>query len=97
MMSDGTLVKEIAYDWFYSAENGEEVCRAMVGDIYCYPTHSGGWHEMPMPEAYKADKIVYHEPRGEGDRHYADIYKPDGTVIRTFNLSSVTFMKDGEA
>lgn len=33
--------------------------------------------------------IEYHEPLGDGDRHYADIYYSDDTIVRHFNIDSV--------
>ena len=36
------------------------------------------------------DKIEYHEPRGDGDRHYCDITIGVETT-RVFNLSEVCF------
>ena len=37
--------------------------------------------------------IEYHEPQGEGDKHYCDVYLQDGTVQREFNLNRITFIE----
>jgi len=39
-------------------------------------------------------KIEYHAAQGDGDRHYCDIIKDDNSVIRVFNLDSITFTKE---
>jgi hypothetical protein len=31
-------------------------------------------------------QIKYHNPSGEGDKHYCDCYYEDGTVIRVFDV-----------
>ena len=33
--------------------------------------------------------IEYHEPLGDGDRHYVDIYYSDGPIVSRFNIDSV--------
>lgn len=35
--------------------------------------------------------IVYHAPVGEGDRHYCDVIKNDGTMYRIFNINNIAF------
>lgn len=45
----------------------------------------------PLPDAWRAIKIVYHFPEMPGDLHYCDIYKLDGTVARLFDLGEVVF------
>ena len=37
------------------------------------------------------ERLLYHTPRGVGDKHYIDVYYKDGSVIRCFNIDSVTF------
>ena len=34
-------------------------------------------------------EILYHQPTGEGDRHYCDIFSDDGTQVRVFNLNKI--------
>ena len=36
--------------------------------------------------------IEYHEPKGEGDRHYCDVTMEDGIINREFNLNSIVFV-----
>jgi len=33
--------------------------------------------------------MTYHEPKGDGDKHYVDIEYSNGKTIREFNLNSV--------
>jgi hypothetical protein len=35
------------------------------------------------------DRIMYHEPRGEGDQHYCDIYYVNGSLERIFRPDSI--------
>lgn len=44
---------------------------------------------------YLCDKINYHEPRGEGDSHYCDIYKGEN-FTRLFSPSKIEFEKIDE-
>ena len=39
-------------------------------------------------------KIEYHEPVGNGDCHYCDIYFEGGTISRVFNLNEVVFKEE---
>lgn len=39
------------------------------------------------------ERILYHTPRGVGDKHYVDAYSKDGTVIRYFNMDTIIFGK----
>jgi hypothetical protein len=41
----------------------------------------------------KVEKMEYHEPRGEGDKHYVDAYYTDGTKIRFFIFDSIEFQQ----
>jgi len=40
--------------------------------------------------SFACDRIDYHMPQGEGDRHYVDIYKND-RIIRIFNPTKIEF------
>lgn len=42
---------------------------------------------------YGCDKIEYHQPMGEGDRHYVDVYRGK-TVYRLFNPTKIEFEVD---
>lgn len=35
--------------------------------------------------------IKYHQPQGEGDRHYVDVIYTDGSCHRVFNPDTVRF------
>ena len=41
-------------------------------------------------------QIEYHEPMGEGDQHYCDIYYDDGDVVRMFRPDFITFELESE-
>lgn len=41
------------------------------------------------------EKIKYHEPRGEGDKHYCDVYK-ENVVNRVFEPKEVIFKREKE-
>jgi hypothetical protein len=38
-----------------------------------------------------ADKIEYHEPCGEGDKHYIDVFYKDGIIRRIFAFTDIYF------
>lgn len=40
-------------------------------------------------------ELIYHEPLGEGDRHYVDSYFDNGEIVRHFNFDSIT-IRQGE-
>ena len=42
----------------------------------------------------KVKSITYHVPRGEGDRHFCDIYYVNGTKIRVFNINKIEWKDD---
>lgn len=47
-------------------------------------------------EDYEVDingvtKIFYHEPSGEGDKHYCDVEFLDKPSVRVFNINKVVF------
>jgi len=44
----------------------------------------------------KVVRIVYHEPQGEGDRHYVDITYNSGEKVRMFNIESIGLESEGE-
>lgn len=41
-------------------------------------------------------KMIYHEPVGEGDRHYVDIYT-DEDIARVFDILWVSWSEDNES
>ena len=73
----GIKCTEVFYDWHYTNTNGEE---------YGYRSTT------PSANRETASKIIYHEPLGAGDQHYADIFYEDGRVTRVFNLDAVNFV-----
>jgi hypothetical protein len=42
------------------------------------------------------DKIEYHSPMGEGDKHYCDVIYSNGKIKRVFNLNAVVFTEKKE-
>ena len=42
------------------------------------------------------DRIEYHEPQGEGDAHYCDVYYTNGYEYRVFKPDSILFSNDKE-
>lgn len=36
-------------------------------------------------------EIKYHTPRGDGDRHFVDVYYNNGRSYRYFNIESIGF------
>lgn len=71
-----SVIKGINFNWFASAENGEEFTNRTVGIVY---------------GQLKVDKIVEHSAAGEGDKWYYDIHYSDGSKERVFNPNSVFF------
>ena len=49
-------------------------------------------HEVGM---HQCKKIEYHPPRGEGDRHYVDIYLGNKKITRVFDISAIDFYEEG--
>ena len=50
-----------------------------------------GEHLFRIDEKPKVVDIQYHEPQGEGDQHYCDIYLSDGIMKRVFRPESISF------
>jgi len=36
-------------------------------------------------------KIEYHEPVGEGDRHFVDVHSDNGVITRVFAIDEIQF------
>lgn len=71
------IIKSINYNWFTSNENGEEFTNRNVGSEY--------YGRLTV------SKIEEHNPMGEGDRWFYDIYYSDGSVERVFNPNQVFY------
>ena len=41
--------------------------------------------------------IEYHEPLGDGDRHYVDIHYSDDVIVRYFNIDGVCWKSTEDA
>lgn len=55
-------------------------------------TKDGAFYEVGIRRNFSSVFITsmeYHEPLGDGDRHYVDIHYSDGTIVRRFNIDSV--------
>lgn len=74
-------IKSILYNWFYTAEAGEEYVYFEVGK------------EKPIAGCLSATKIVEGETK---DKTYYDIYFDNGTIERVFNASQVTYYNEEE-
>jgi hypothetical protein len=42
------------------------------------------------------EKMLYHSPCGEGDRHFVDVYTTNGECIREFNPIEIIFEKHSD-
>ena len=42
------------------------------------------------------EKIEYHQPSGEGDAHYVDVFQTDGVVRRIFRPDEVIFQQEAK-
>jgi hypothetical protein len=40
------------------------------------------------------ESITYHEPMGEGDAHYCDVFYSNGSCDRIFKPDSIEFVKE---
>ena len=58
----------------------------------CYGDGNEDYFTTDKSTTYGCDKIVYHEPQGEGDAHYCDIYKGEN-FTRLFSPSKIQFNK----
>lgn len=43
---------------------------------------------------HEITKIKYHEPRGEGDKHFVDVNFENGVTTRFFDVVSIQFNKE---
>ena len=41
-------------------------------------------------------EIKYHEPHGEGDKHFVDISFESGAVVRCFDVINIQFVAKGD-
>jgi len=59
---------------------------------WCYGTTNETMEEK-MYEVGKnnVSEMRYHEPKSEGDRHYVDVDFDNGSMIRAFNPTEITF------
>ena len=65
-----------------------KVIRAHVN--WFYTDEGEAWERITV--GYNGvEKIDYHEPVGEGDKHFIDVFGKDGCVSRHFNINSVEF------
>ena len=69
----------------------QKKCRYIARVEYNWFTTSESGEEYDIAEVVDrgVKRIDYHQPHGEGDRHYCDIHYADGTGARVFNLNRV--------
>lgn len=72
-------VKSITYNWFQEGNTANG-----IGENYY--SHTVGKNGVI--------DIIYHEPIGEGDKHFCDIHF-ENSYTRVFNLNSVEFELGG--
>lgn len=66
----------------------DEVKRAW----WCFGTTDSTMEEREyIIGEHDVDKIYYHEPLGDGDRHYVDVIFHNGDQIRAFNPTEIGF------
>lgn len=75
-------IKGIKYNWFATPENGEEFSSWFIG--------------MNYRNDISVIKIKEHQPAGEGDKWYYDVFLSDGTMERIFNPNVVVFDNEEE-
>lgn len=51
--------------------------------------------EYEKENKYSCQFMRYHEPQGEGDAHYVDVFHWDGKVTRVFRPDEVVFKSEG--
>lgn len=49
------------------------------------------WLNKEVDEGITVTRIEYHEPRGEGDAHYCDVYMNNGKMRRVFRPDNIDF------
>jgi len=67
------IVTQFIYDWHQVSDENS----------------SGEDYGIMKIENQNVESIIYHEPRGEGDKHYCTVTYKDGSKQRFFNLNSV--------
>ena len=58
-------------------------------DRWSTGTNSPSWENIEV--GFSIKRITYHEPRGEGDAHYCDVFFIQGHMERFFRPRSVVF------
>lgn len=91
VLTEGILVKEVHYNWFYSAENGEEYSVYSTEETYEYLGSDGKKHTYYRDQKFLAEQIIYHQPVGEGDKHFCYVRMKDGTNILVFNINKIIY------
>ena len=65
---------------------------------FCYNWYAtneyGEEFESISVEQGNVEKMEYHNPAGEGDKHYVDVYFKNGISKRYFNLNELQFRSD---
>lgn len=51
-------------------------------------------NECIIVGVHDVTELRYHYPKGEGDRHYVDVYENGELVLRRFDIVSVGFEKE---
>ena len=60
---------------------------------WCYSNEIGQESSNYEVGKYGVKEIEYHQPAGEGDRHYCDVIFENGYERRIFNLNAITYKK----
>ncbi len=66
---------------------------AIITNWYATPENGEEYIQYRIGSG-EVGRIDYHEPKGEGDQHYADIHFNDGHMLREFRPTTVEFSKD---
>ena len=62
---------------------------AFTLDRWSTDTNSPSWETVEV--GFTIKRITYHEPMGEGDAHYCDVFFTNGNMERYFRPRSVVF------
>ena len=72
--------------------------KAFITNWYAY-SNENEYGENFLYLRYKDKSVAtirYHEPAGDGDAHYCDVYFKDGQYKRYFNINEVEFFSEKE-
>ena len=70
-----------------------KLCRYIECDWWYSQSLGEDYHTYTVGKEH-VEQIAYHEPQGEGDKHFCDVQLDTGIQLRVFNLNKVEFLQE---